>query len=166
MKLEHRPDDGAIVDGTIRYMLIRPDVLMGGAHHLGQGREHEYLAAIEASAYANAQASFAAYRERQLSGEEDLLATACRMANMLGWGSWSLTEETDGIRVVRVSNSPFAAGYGPSSRAVCTPIKGVLRASALVGYGRDMGVEEIECVAQGHAQCCFRIERYATETGK
>jgi predicted hydrocarbon binding protein len=157
MKLEHRPGEGAIVDGSIRYMLIRPDVLMGVAHHLGQGREHEFLAALEASAFANAQASFAAYRDRQQFGREDFLASTCGVANTLGWGSWSLTEEADGVRVIRVNDSPFAAGYGSSPRAVCAPIKGVLRACAVVGYGKDVEVEETECVAQGNKQCCFRI---------
>ena len=157
MKLDHRPGDGAIVDGAIRYMLIRPDVLMGVAHHLGQGREHEFLAALEASAFANAQASFAAYKDRKQFGQEDFLASTCGVANTLGWGSWSLTEEADGVRAIRVSHSPFAAGFGPSPRAVCAPIKGVLRASALVGYGKDVQVDETECAAQGHKQCCFRI---------
>lgn len=155
--MEHRPEEGQIVDGNVRYVLMRPDVLMGVSRHLGHGGEHDFLAALETSAFVHAQASFAAYRDDERFGRADFLASTCRVAGSLGWGVWSLTAEASGARIVRVDNSPFAAGYGAASRPVCSPITGVLRAIALVGYGHDVVVEELECAAQGANQCLFRF---------
>ncbi len=154
--MEHCPAEGAIFDGNIRYVMIRPDVLMGTARQLGQGGA-DFLAALEESAFQNAQASFATYRESDRFGEEDFLASACGVANKLGWGLWSASEELNGTRVVRVDNSPFAEGYGTSGHPVCAPIKGVLRAIALIGYGQSAIVQETACVAQGAQQCSFHL---------
>jgi predicted hydrocarbon binding protein len=157
MTIEHRPGEGTIADGNIRYVLMRPDVLMGAARHLGPNREGEFLAALEASAFAHAQASFAAYRDAERFGRADFLASTGKVAAELGWGRWRVSAEPDGTRSVYVDNSPFAAGFGASSRPVCGPITGVLRAIALVGYGQNVAVEEVACSAQGAKECCFRL---------
>src|ERR1700730_14946887 len=97
--IEHRPAEGAIFDGTIRYVLIRPDVLMGAARQLGNTGEGVFLAVLAESAFENAQASFAAYLDGDRFGNEDFLASACGVANKLGWGLWSQSEERDGTRI-------------------------------------------------------------------
>ena len=157
--MEHSELEGTIFDEDIRYVLMRPDVLMGAARQLGNGRENEFLAALEESAYNNAQASFATYRDNDRFGREDFLTSACRVANRLGWGRWNHSEKPDGTRIVQVANSPFAEGYGPSEQPVCSPIKGVLRAIALIGYGKSVTVQETACVAQGAARCSFHLSQ-------
>ena len=157
MTIEQQPGEGTIAEGNIRYVMLRPDVLMGAARHLGPNREGEFLAALEASAFAHAQASFVAYRDAGRFGSADFLDSAGKVAADLGWGRWRVSTEPDGARSVHVENSPFAHGYGPSARPVCGLITGVLRAIALVGYGQSVAVEEVVCVAQGAKECCFRL---------
>lgn len=157
MAIQHKTADGEIRDGDIRYVLMRPDVLMGVGRHLGGQGGDDFFAALEASAFQHAQASFSAYRQSARFGREDFLASTCLVAGELGWGRWRLFKEADRARIVQVDNSPFAVGHGPSSRPVCSPISGVLRAAAAVGYGEDVRVEEFQCAAQGAAHCCFRL---------
>jgi len=154
MGLVQQPDAGVIVDGKIRYVLMRPDVLMGVARHLPHS--DEFFAALEASAFAHAQASFSAYRVSDRFGGEDFLAATCEVAGTLGWGRWRVVDGP-GEKAIEVANSPFAEGHGPSARPVCAPIAGVLRAVALVGYDVEVTVKEQLCAAEGHARCCFRL---------
>ena len=84
------------------------------------------------------------------------------MAARLGWGAWQVGKPGERGRWVEVRNSPFAAGHGPAGYPVCAAIRGVLRAIALVGYGEDSQVSELECAAQtGGPVCRFHIERRA-----
>lgn len=155
MAITHDLKRGEVIDGDIRYVLMRPDVLMGVTHLAGHNAD--FLGALEASAFRNSQASFSAYGESGRFAARDFLKSSAAMAAMLGWGVWSTRVGADGAWMVEVLNSPFAAGHGPSNRPVCSPITGVLRAIALVGYGQETTVTETECVAQGAPCCRFRF---------
>ena len=159
MPIVQKPEKGEILVGDIRYILMRPDVLMGVAKHLDTNGGGDFFAALEASAFAHAQASFSAYRDSTLFGAEDFLESSCKVAAGLGWGFWSAEPVVSGTRTVHVTNSPFADGHGPADRPVCSPITGVLRAIALMGYGEEMAVDETSCAAQGAARCSFRMTR-------
>jgi uncharacterized protein len=159
MPIVQNLQQGEILDGDIRYVLMRPDVLMGVAGRLSTHGGGDFFAALEASAFAHAQASFSAYRDSASFGAKDFLESSCDIGASLGWGLWTVEPEVSGTRIVHVTNSPFAYGHGPADRPVCSPITGVLRAITLVGYGEEMAVEETACAAQGAARCRFRMTR-------
>lgn len=153
----HDPTAGEFTDGNIRYLMMRADVLMGGAREMPEGRAVEYLRALEQSAFRHAHDSFVQYRD---SGrfQGDFLTGATGVSVTLGWGVWAVSDLGYGNHRVTVRNSPFAKGYGASPHPVCGPICGVLRAMVLVGYARQVQVTEQVCIAQGSSsECVFDV---------
>lgn len=156
---------GAILDGSTRYVLMRPDVLMGTVKHLPTEMADSFFAAFEQSAFVNARASFQLYKDSGQFGSADFLEASADVANSLGWGRWSIERSENGVSKVQVENSPFAAGHGSAERVVCSPISGILRAIALVGYGQEMSVRETCCAAQGAEHCSFEITKMNGDRG-
>jgi hypothetical protein len=150
----YNKEEGEISDDAIRYVLIRPDVLMGAAHQLPPGQALAFLNALEQSAFAHSRESFSQYKTTGRFGRGDFLLSAAEVAVTLGWGSWSVRATPGAGRDVQVRNSPFAQGFGRSDVPVCAPIRGVLRAIALVGYGDSAVVTETACAAQDGSQVC------------
>jgi uncharacterized protein len=148
---------GEIREDGIRYVLMRPDVLMGVAHELGGAGAKEFLGALERSAFRHVQSSFDRYQERQSLSGADFIASTCAAARKLGWGEWNTTAVSDRSLTVEVKNSPFAAGFGSSQCPVCAAIAGILRAAAFKAYGAQSEVTELTCAAQGAPVCRFEI---------
>ncbi len=145
------------MEDGIRYVLMRPDVLMGVAHELGEADVQAFLGALERSAFRHVQSSFDRYQERQSLSGTDFIVSTCEAARRLGWGEWSTTETSNRSLTVEVKNSPFAAGFGASRCPVCAAIAGILRAAALHAYGAQSAVTELTCTAQGAPVCRFEI---------
>jgi uncharacterized protein len=148
---------GEIAEDGIRYVLMRPDVLMGVAHELDASSAQAFLRALERSAFRHVQMSFTRYQAREPLSGTDFIANTCEAAARLGWGVWSAIHERDSSLIVEVRNSPFAAGFGVSDKPVCSAIVGILRAVALTAYGLDCQVTELACAAQGAPACRFEI---------
>lgn len=157
MTLKYDHARGEILDNGVRYLLIRPDVLMGIANESAGIALKSFLKAFEASAFHNVQASFAQYRSDGRFSNVDILESTCTIAATLGWGLWTVIPQSDGSTIVEVSNSPFAAGVGSSDKVVCAPIVGILKAVSLAQCAPTPDVEEISCVARGEHICRFHI---------
>jgi hypothetical protein len=152
------PQPGEISRGGIRYLLMRPDVLMGVARELPPEVPPDvFLKALEKSAFVNGKHSFERYRDEGRFEGSDALESTCNIAASLGWGEWAVQEQPDGTRLVVVRNSPFAAGFGASTLTVCAPIVGILEALMLVFHGPAGQVEETACCSQGADVCRFRL---------
>jgi predicted hydrocarbon binding protein len=157
--MSDRDDDaGQIRVGAIRYLMMRPDVLMGVAKFLPSDGA-AFQRALEESAFEHARASFRQYRAEGASDLAALIDRAVAAAASLGWGRWTVTELPEDGFEVRVAFSPFAEGAGASDRPVCAPIRGVLRAIVSVGAGASVTVTEDACAAQGALECRFRVRR-------
>ncbi len=147
------PAAGEILDQTRRYMLIRPDALMGVFRRLPRPALDEALAALEASIFEQGSDSARAYRA--MGGEGATLARiVAETAPQLGWGLWQF-EVTPGLIRLDVRNSPFASGFGPSDRPVCHAIAGMVRAVATLVFERPAMAREVACVAMGAPSCRF-----------
>jgi len=151
------PQPGEFSDGGIRYMLIRPDVLMGLARELVEVGPGVFLSALERSAFVNGMRSFERYRDQGRFEGTDALESTCNIAASLGWGEWVINRQPDGTRLIAVRNSPFAAGFGTSTIPVCAPIVGILKAVTVVFPGLGGQVEEITCCSQGADVCRFHL---------
>jgi hypothetical protein len=151
------PQRGEFSDGGIRYMLIRPDVLMGLARELPGIEPQVFLAALERAAFVNGMRSFERYREQGRFAGQEALEHTSDIAASLGWGEWLVHEQPDGSRFIDVRNSPFAFGFGASSIPVCAPIVGILKVVAAVFPGGAAQVEEIACCSQGAEVCRFHL---------
>lgn len=143
---------GMIVDDDRRYLLMRPDVLMGMLRELPAGLHGTVLSALAASARKNGGRSVAAYLES--AGRECLQQSVIDGAAAFGWGRWRIAQR-DGCTELEVENSPFAAGYGPSALPVCAPVNGIFHSLACALTGDAVHVTETRCAAQGGTHCHF-----------
>ena len=151
---------GAWFDQTRRYMLIRPEALMGIFRPLPAANRAEALSALENSIFEQGTDSAQAYRAMGGTGEA-LLDVIAAAAPQLGWGIWSFGPATGVVRL-SVRNSPFAVGFGPSEIPVCAAITGMLRAVAGLVLDRPAVAREVHCASMGADIC--RFEAWPVET--
>jgi predicted hydrocarbon binding protein len=148
---------GRLTEDGIRYVMMRPDVLMGIVHDLAPENAGLFFKALENSAFRHAQASFSQYRARTPTSAEDVLSSWFSIAAKLGWGQWSSAQTANDCGEIVVHDSPFAAGHGPADCPVCGAITGVVKAMILVACGEAVDVREVACAAQGFPACRFEF---------
>lgn len=145
---------GAIHDGPRRYLMMRPDVLMGTLARLPDAVRAQVQDAFAESVAAHGIDSIRAYFRQVGDDPPRLMATTVQAAADLGWGDWSFAPER-GLLGLVVTNSPFAQGAGAAARPVCAPIRGMLQAVATVATGIECEAVELRCVACGAPRCEF-----------
>ena len=154
---------GALFLGPHRYMLIRPDALMGLFARLPPVERFAAFGAIAASVCENGAKSVASYAGMGTKEAEKLTQTIVETAPQLGWGQWKLRYDANGLDL-SVYNSPFVVGFGRSDHPVCAPICGMLEAVCAQIFGNSSTAVEIRCASQiSYAQsrttpCQFRID--------
>lgn len=146
-------DEGEIRDADRRYLLMRPDVLMGTLARLDASDRTRVLQAFADSAAANGDKSVGAYVAEVDATADQLLEIIRSTAAALGWGRWAFDSAPASLRLT-VQNSPFAAGFGPSDQPVCAPISGMLRSVAKRALRGPVMVTETVCAAQGSEGAC------------
>lgn len=147
---------GAWFDQTRRYMLIRPEALMGVFRRLDPAPRALALAALEDSIFEQGSDSARAYRAMGGTGDS-LLTVIAQSAPQLGWGQWRFAREGR-MLVLSVHNSPFAAGYGASATPVCAAITGMVRAVATLVFEAPCQARETLCAAMGAEHCRFEAQ--------
>ena len=151
---------GEYRDGDIRYLMMRPDALMGLFAELSPQARAEAFAALARSVTRFGGRSARAYRAADAATPAALLDTIAATAPQLGWGVWALRVDDDALHLT-VVNSPFAAGFGASADPVCAAIAGMLRAVGELVLGGDVAAAETVCAATGAACCHFTARRAA-----
>jgi hypothetical protein len=147
---------GEIRDQARRYLMMRPDVLMGMLHRLDPPARQPVLDAFAASVAAHGRDSVLAYLAH--AGGEGLLQAMAVAAADLGWGRWRFVQGPDRLELT-VENSPFADGFGHAAHPVCAPIAGMLQAVAEVLFGCPAISSERTCAAAGASFCTFHALR-------
>lgn len=152
-RLRHDPATGAHYDETRRYMMIRPEALMGAFRRLPPDTRAAALEALGASILEMGSDSARAYAAMG-GGGLALAETVARTAPELGWGVWAMQATPDRLDLT-VTNSPFAAGFGPSDSPVCHAIAGMMQAVGGLVLGRPAAARETACAACGAPACRF-----------
>lgn len=155
-RLELDEAAGAWFDQTRRYMLIRPEALMGIFRRLDRAPRALALAALEDSIFEQGSDSARAYRAMGGTGDA-LLTVIAQSAPQLGWGRWEFTRQGT-MLALNVRNSPFAAGYGASATPVCAAITGMVRAVATLVFDAPCQAREVGCAAMGAEHCRFEAQ--------
>lgn len=145
---------GQVADGPRRYLLMRPDVLMGTVRRLPPPLRAAVLDAFADSVAEHGADSIRAYFRAVGEDPSALLAASAAAAADLGWGAWTF-EPGRGRLGLEVDASPFAQGWGPADAPVCAPVRGMLRAIASVSLGVDADAAEVACVSCGAPRCRF-----------
>jgi len=154
---------GEIRDQTRRYLMLRPDVLMGMLLRLDPPARQAALGAFAASVAQHGRASVLAYLDR-LGGDRGRLLDAMQDAAAdLGWGQWRFDPAERALGLT-VENSPFACGFGSSQHPVCAPIVGMLQAVAEILFEADVASVERTCAAAGAGLCVFEAAVHGRET--
>jgi predicted hydrocarbon binding protein len=148
-------ETGEVRDGEVRYLLIRPDTLMGMFALLPPAARAEALEAFRRSTAEHGRKSAARYQTMGADDAERLIATIEATAPQIGWGRWRIAREADAL-TLEVANSPFVAGSGPSEAPVCAPISGMFAAVSNLIAGAELRAEETACAAAGASHCRFR----------
>jgi hypothetical protein len=168
-RLQWSDEDGAVHDGPRRYLMMRPDVLMGALAAVDGPARTALLDAWAASTCLHGGASLQAYAQQVGGDAQALIDATIAAAADLGWGHWSVQavqSEAGGLQL-QVVNSPFVDGWRaaagqPAARPVCAPVRGMF--TALVGALRpgEARVDEVHCAAMQPGEggvCTFRIRQ-------
>ena len=167
---------GTVHDGPRRYLLMRPDVLMGMFARLDPVARAAALQAFRASAEEQGGDSLAAYFASLGHDGDALLDATVAAAADLGWGRWSFRRDGEALHLA-VTASPFAHGLVASAAVegpvrACAPICGLLAAAARLVLppananpsdcvSDGVEAEELACVAMGDPRCEFVARRRA-----
>jgi predicted hydrocarbon binding protein len=150
---------GRVHDGPRRYLMMRPDVLMGAAVALDAAARAALFEALADSTRRHGGHSLRVYAEQAAGDPAALLGATAGAAADLGWGRWTLQRDGDGLSL-EVHDSPFAAGWreaggGDAAGPVCAPIRGMLAALAELLLGARARVAECRCAAVQPGPCRF-----------
>lgn len=151
---------GEWLDGPRRYLMIRPDGLMGLFAALPVEARLQALQALGDSVCRQGGDSARAYLAHGGGDRHALLQTLQNTAPQLGWGVWRFEHGPQWLRLV-VHNSPFAHGHGPAEHPVCHAINGMLQGVAGLWFGQDSVSSERQCEAQGAPSCVFEARPLA-----
>lgn len=154
-RLDWTEAPGRVMDGPRRYLLLRPEALMGVFRRLDPPARAAALDAFAASVLEMGADSARAYERMGGGSGEALAETVAASAPDLGWGLWRFHFAPGEVRL-EVRDSPFAAGFGPAPCPVCHPIKGMVQAVSGMVLGRAARADELECAAMGAEACRFR----------
>ena len=142
---------GGLTLGGARYLLIRPETLVGLQKAVEGALGERAAACIAAGGRAGGARATASLAETA----EERVARLLRIGGEIGWGEFALEQLTAAELVVSVHHSAVAEAYGPASAPVCHLIGGVLESLAAATFGRPSTVVETACVAMGASACRF-----------
>ena len=150
---------GALTYRDIRYVLIRPETIVGFQKAI---EEHSLQIARDAlfqGGYQGGYLSAKKFKEMQNLSNAQAIDFMMTMGAQIGWGHFDLIDyDLENLRLqVRVENSAFAQAYGDATEGVCHLINGVLSGLATVLFERDCEGSETECLAKGDKHCFFHI---------
>ncbi len=150
-RLQWLDGPGAVADGPRRYLLMRPDVLMGALATLDDGARASFLQAWATSTCEHGGASLRAYADAVGGDADALLAATAEAAADLGWGRWTWQRSSAGL-ALEVANSPFVDGWNaaarrPATLPVCAPVRGMFSALLALVQPGSSDVDEVHCAA-------------------
>nr|BAL57584.1 4-vinyl reductase 4VR [uncultured Chloroflexota bacterium] len=155
-------EPGRLVYKDVRYMFIRPEVIVTLQKALEAEVGPEKCGQMMMAA-GNVGGSKSSQRYKEVFGynEQQIVEFMCRMGGEIGWGVFRLQhlDVAGGEMVIEVSDSPFAAAYGPAQTGVCHLIRGVLAGMGAGIFGGEVTSTETACTATGAATCRFEVRR-------
>jgi predicted hydrocarbon binding protein len=150
---------GQVVDGPRRYLIMRPDVLMGAFDGLEEPMRSQALQSLGRSVARFGSDSVRAYLREV--GPQALLQAMVEGSASLGWGRWTFGEDEAGCWL-EVTNSPFAAGTRYYEGRSCHAIAGMFQAVVEALLDAPAEVVEVRCACADHqpgVSCLFRAHK-------
>jgi predicted hydrocarbon binding protein len=158
-ELAYDSASGALNFKDVRYMLIRPETVIGFQKAIEEKNRNLAQAAFFRGGFRGGYLSAKEYRELHDFDETQIINFMMKMGTEIGWGRFSLQKFDLKERhlSITVRHSPFAAAYGHSSSGVCHLIRGVLSGLASALFNKECIGSEVKCLAKGDEHCFFEI---------
>jgi predicted hydrocarbon binding protein len=158
-QLVYDPASGALTYRDIRYVVIRPETIVGFQKTIEKHSRKEAQDALFQGGYQGGYLSAKKFKEMQNLSDSETINFMMTMGAEIGWGHFQLIDYDNESRKlqIKVENSAFAEAYGDATEGVCHLINGVLSGLATVLFARNCIGSEIECLAKGDKHCVFSI---------
>jgi predicted hydrocarbon binding protein len=158
-RLKYDSASGALTFRDVRYLLIRPETIVGFQKTVEKHSRKGARDALFQGGYQGGYLSAKKYREMQNLSARETISFMMTMGAEIGWGNFQLiTYDFENRKLqIRVENSAFAEAYGEAKEGVCHLINGVLSGLATVLFARSCNGSETECLAKGDTHCVFNI---------
>ena len=158
-QLVYNSASGALTYKDIRYVLIRPETIVGFQKTIEKHSRQGAREALFRGGYQGGYLSAKKFKEMQNLSNAETIDFMMTMGAQIGWGHFDLIDyDLENRRLqIRVANSAFAEAYGIATEGVCHLINGVLSGLATVLFERDCKGSETECLAKGDKHCFFHI---------
>lgn len=158
--LEYDPGAGALSFKGVRYLLVRPETIMGLYRAISIDSPDKAGDLFFRAGFVGGRLSAQKYKEVFSLGDQALVEYMARMGGQLGWGRFDLVSldlERKELEVA-VYNSPFASAHGPSAVPVCHFIRGVLAGVGEEIFQSRVDSSEKTCMAIGGSNCRFQVK--------
>ncbi|MBW2483689.1 MAG: hypothetical protein JRF38_27165 [Deltaproteobacteria bacterium] len=158
-QLVYDPADGKLTYRDIRYVIIRPETIVGFQKAIEQHSRKSARDALFQGGYQGGYLSAQKFKEMQNLSDTQTINFMMTMGAEIGWGHFELIEydfESHNLQI-RVNHSAFAEAYGDATEGVCHLINGVLSGLATVLFRRNCKGSETRCLAKGDTHCLFHI---------
>lgn len=158
-QLVYDPVCGALTYKDVRYVVIRPETIVGFQKTIEkQGRKGAQDAMFQGG-YQGGYLSAKKFKEMQNLSDDETIKFMMTMGAEIGWGHFQLIDyDVESRKLqIKVENSAFAKAYGDATEGVCHLINGVLSGLATVLFGRNCMGSESKCLAKGDRHCVFHI---------
>lgn len=158
-QLRYNRENGALTYRDVRYLLIRPETIVGFQKSIEKYSITGVQEALFEGGYRGGYLSAKRYREMHNLSDLETISFMMTMGAEIGWGNFQLVKYDFENRKlqIRVKNSAFAEAYGESSKGVCHLISGVLSGLASVLFACNCTTTETHCLARGDKYCVFQV---------
>lgn len=158
-EIEYDPESGELNYKDVRYLLIRPETMVGFQKAIEKQEPKAGIDALFQGGYQGGYLSAKKYKEIQNLSDEETIKFMMAMGAQIGWGYFKLDQYDFDSKTLQISveNSPFAAAYGESSEGICHLTRGVLCGLADVLFSKTCTASEVKCAAKGDHHCVFVI---------
>ena len=159
--LQHDENQGAIFYKGVRYLIIRPETVMGMFKSLAEFVGWEKAGEIFYNGgFEGGKASSMKFRQVFNLSAREAAEYICQMGNKIGWGNFKLDEfdEEKKNLTITVKSSPFSEQMPGSGKAVCHFLRGVMGGLGSASFDSDKQAEEFLCVSKGDDVCRFKYQ--------
>ena len=158
-ELAYDHSSGKLSFKDTRYLLIRPETIIGFQKAIEETDKHLVEEAFFRGGFKGGYLSAENYKEQFHFDNKQIVEFMMKMGTEIGWGHFALQDfdlQKKQLRTI-VYKSPFAQVYGKSDDGVCHLTRGVLSGLASFLFNENCVCAEIQCLAQGHEHCVFQI---------
>jgi predicted hydrocarbon binding protein len=159
-ELEYKSSSGVLRYKDVRYLLIRPETIVGFQKAIEETNAGLARDAFFQGGFNGGHLSAKKYREINDLNDTQLIDFMMKMGTEIGWGLFKLRsfDSRQNHLSIIVEQSAFAGAYGQSSSGVCHLIRGVLSGMASILFNKKCVGSEVRCLAKGDEHCHFEIQ--------